>query len=104
LLSAIPINYLVSWVGYIKKSEEKYRYECEEMRDKYCNELENLLLKCRIAQLSKRDTEISVMYYYQHRTPKEIWVWLCENRDYETIEWDSVYKTLHRIGKKLGFV
>ena len=100
-LSAIPINYMIAWVGFTKKSEEKYRYECEKMRAKYCTELENLLARCKNAMLSKRDTEIAIRYYYQHQTPKEIWLWLCDNKEFDSIEWDSVYKTIHRIGKKL---
>ena len=58
--------------------------------------------KCRTANLGKRDTEIAYKYYYEKQTPKEIWLWLCENKQYESIEWDSVYKLLLRIGNKLN--
>lgn len=102
LFSSIPICYFISWVGYTKKQADDYEVQCERLRKKYCNERENLLYKCRNANLSKRDTEIAVMYYYEHKTPKEIWLWLCESKEYETIEWDSVHQLLWRIGNKLN--
>ena len=101
-LSAIPICYFISWVGFTKKQADDYEVECEKLREKYCNDKENLLLLCRNANLSKRDTEIAIKYYYEKHTPKEIWLWLCENREYESIEWDSVKQIIWRIGKKIN--
>lgn len=63
---------------------------------------EELILKCRNAKLSKRDTQLAVMYYYEQQTPKEIWLWICQQKDFDYIEWDSIYTTLWRIGKKLN--
>ena len=104
LFSAIPICYLISWVGFTKKQADDYEVQCNRLREKYCNEKENLLVKCRKANLSQRDTDIAVLYFYEHKTPKEIWLWLCEHKVYEPIEWDSVYVTLNRIGKKIKSV
>lgn len=101
LFSAIPICYLISWVGFTKKQADDYEVQCERLKEMYCNEKETLLVKCRLAKLSARDTEIAVMYFYEKKTPKEIWLWLCQHKVYEPIEWDSVYVTLNRIGKKL---
>ena len=101
LFSAIPINYFVGWVGYTKKQADYYELQCERLKEQYCNEKENLLAKCRSAKLSQRDTDIALLYFYEHKTPKEIWLWLCEHKVYDPIEWDSVYVTLNRIGKKL---
>lgn len=101
LLSAIPINYLIAWVGYTKKQADDYELKYERLREKYCNEKEELLLKCRKAKLSQRDTEIAVMYFYEKKTPKEIWLWLCQNKEYESIEWDSIHQLLWRISKKI---
>lgn len=101
LFSAIPICYLISWVGFTKKQADDYEVQCNRLREKYCNEKGNLLVKCRKANLSQRDTDIAVLYFYEHKTPKEIWLWLCKHKLYEPIEWDSVYVTLNRIGKKL---
>lgn len=63
---------------------------------------EQLLEKCRNAGLSKRDTELAIKYYYEQNTPKEIWLWLCQQKEFEPMEWDSVYVTLNRIGKKIN--
>lgn len=101
LFSAIPINYFIAWVGYTKKQADYYEVECERLREKYCNEKEDLLLKCRKAKLSERDTEIALKYYYEKKTPKEIWLWICQHKTYEPIEWDCLYVLINRIGKKL---
>lgn len=95
---------------YIQSREDiKQDKECAEwfVREltfqlkQYQNPHEQLLEKCRLAKLSKRDTEIAIKYYEEHNTPKEIWLWLCERKEYETIEWDSVHQLLWRIGRKL---
>ena len=101
LFSAIPINYFIGWVGYTKKQADYYEVQCERLREEYCNEKAELIAKCRKACLGERDTEIAIMYYYEHKTPKEIWLWLCQHKVYEPIEWDSVYILLNRIGKKI---
>ncbi len=67
----------------------------------YENPLNEILGKCRRANLSKRDTEIAIKYYYEKQTPKDIWLWLCESKEYDSIEWDSVHQLLWRIGKKI---
>lgn len=101
LFSGIPICYFISWVGYTKKQSDYFESECRYLREKYCNEKEELLLSCRQAKLSERDTEIAIKYFYEHKTPKEIWLWLCNHKVYEPIEWDSLYITINRIRKKL---
>jgi hypothetical protein len=58
--------------------------------------------KCKTAKLSKRDTEIAFKYFIEHNTPKEIWNWLCSVKEYEPIEWDSLYQLIWRINKKLN--
>lgn len=63
---------------------------------------EQLLEKCKNANLSKRDTEISVLYYIEKWKSKDIWLWLCQSKEYEHIEWDSVHQLLWRIGNKLN--
>lgn len=96
---------------YVQSREElKQDKECAEwfVREltfqlkQYHNPHEELLAKCRSAKLSKRDTEIAVKYYYENQTPKEIWLWLCDHKEYESIEWDCVYVLLWRIGNKLN--
>lgn len=100
-LSAIPINYLIGWIGCLKATAEHYEYECQKLRKKYCNDKQILEQKIRQAGLGERDSKIAMMYYYEHKKPKEIWLWLCNEKQYESVEWDSVYQLLWRIGNKL---
>lgn len=102
LFSAIPINYFIGWVGFTKKQADDYELKYERLKEKFCNEKEELLLKCRTAKLSQRDTEIAVMYFYEKKTPKDIWLWLCQHKVYEPIEWDSVKQLIWRTGKKIS--
>ena len=60
-----------------------------------------MLKKCELAKLSERDTKIALMYYCERKTPKDIWLWLCNEMPEKEIEWDSVYQILWRIGKKI---
>ena len=101
LLSTIPMCYFISWVGYIAQDRLDILALNKKLKEIYYNEKEDLLVKCRKANLSQRDTEIAVMYFYEKKTPKGIWLWLCQHKIYEPIEWDSVYVILNRIGKKI---
>lgn len=102
LLSAIPINYIIGWIGHLKASSDYYELKCIRLKEKFYLEKRNMLEECRQAKLNERDTELAIMYYYEHKTPKDIWLWLCEQKKYEQIEWDSLYVILWRIGKKLN--
>jgi len=102
LVSAIPINYFIGWVGFTKKQADFYELQTRKLQEKYCGEREELLSRCRSANLSKRDTEIALKYFYEKNTPKEIWIWLCQSKEYEPIDWDSIYVILNRIGKKIN--
>lgn len=115
LASAIPLTYLIGWVGCTRATSDYYQRKYEKLCEK-CEKLqaeikalleqvndpkEVILNSCRKAKLSKRDTEIAVKYYCEGWQPKDIWLWLCEHKEYESIEWDSVYHLLWKIGKKV---
>lgn len=92
----------------IKKENEKLLERCEKLQAEIKAILEQvndpkevILNSCRKAKLSKRDTEIAVKYYCEGWQAKDIWLWLCENKEYDYIEWDSVHQLLWRIGKKI---
>lgn len=109
LFSAIPISYFIGWVGNVKATSDyyenksfKFENKLNELKDKYCNEKEDLLLKCRKAKLSERDTNFALMYFYEGKTPKEIWEWNCEKYKFNAVDWQTVYQTLWRIKKKLN--
>lgn len=106
LISAIPINYLISWVGAVKKQRDVLEAQCERQQKQISGILSQeksplnvLLEKCKKLRISPRNTQIAVMYYIEGKQPKEIWHWLCENN--ENMEFDSVYKLLNRLNKKL---
>lgn len=84
-----------------KECAELYAKDLEEKLKQYQNPYDDMLIKCREARLSQRDTEIAIKYFVDRMTPKEIWIWLCNHTDYDSIEWDTVYQLLWRIGKKI---
>lgn len=112
LFGALVFAYLDCFILWYVQTRENFKQdkECAEQAvaeltrelEQHKNPYSTLLDRCRNAKLSKRDTEIAVKYYYQKYTPKEIWLWLCETKEYETIEWDSLYQLLWRIGKKIN--
>ena len=102
LLSTVPICWFISWVGYLSQDRMDALALNKKLKELYCDEKVAFLMKCRNARLSERDTELALMYFYEHKKPKEIWLWLCEQNRYEIIEWDSIYVVLNRIGKKIN--
>lgn len=111
VFGALVFAYLDTFILWFIQSKEilKQDKECAEwfarelifQLGQYQNPKDELLLKCKKANLSKRDTEIAVKYYIEKMSPKDIWIWLSKSNEYETIEWDSVHQLLWRIGKKI---
>ena len=60
---------------------------------------QDIITMCRKQHISERDTKVAIMYYVDGMKPKQIWKWLCSNN--ENMEYDSVYKLLNRLRKKL---
>ena len=108
LLSAIPLNYFIAWVGFQKAKADYCERKSQELQTKLAvlsTRLEDpratILNICREKKLSHRDTKIAELYYCDGYKPKDIWLWLCEHKEFEPIEWETVYQTLWRIGKKI---
>lgn len=106
LISAIPINYLISWVGAVKREKDVLQAKTERQRAKIAELLEKenlpinkLIAKCRSLKINERNTKVAIMYYIENKTPKEIWKWLCENN--QNMELESVYMLLNRLNKRL---
>lgn len=90
-----------------KKCAEALAVQLQQKLSKHENPEIVFMDKCRKAKLSKRDTEIAVKYFIEHQKPKEIWIWLCKTKEYNSINWDSMHQLLWRIGNKIfcrGFV
>ena len=83
----------------IKKQNKELFNQISELLDKQSDPKERLLKLCEEENISERDTKIAVMYYIDRMKPKQIWDWLCDNR--EDMELGSVYKLLNRLNKKI---
>ena len=83
----------------IKKQNEELFNQISDLLDKQSDPKERLLKVCEEENISERDTKIAVMYYIERMKPKQIWDWLCDNR--EDMELGSVYKLLNRLNKKI---
>ena len=98
----MPINYFIGWIGCIKREQDDLEVKCMWLRDKMQTPETELMIKCRMVGLSERDTLIAKMYYIDRKRPKDIWYWICQHKEYDSIEWDSVHQLLWRIGKKIN--
>ena len=72
LLSAIPINYFISWVGFTKKNSDDFEVECEELKER-CDKLE-VQIETLIEELKKyknidlyKMTEMELRQYAQSK-------------------------------------
>ena len=83
----------------IKKQNEELFNQISELLDKQSDPKEKLIKICEEENISERDTKIAIMYYIDRMKPKQIWDWLCDNR--EDMELGSVYKLLNRLNKKI---
>lgn len=112
IFGALVFAYLDTFILWYVQSKENLKAQ-KEYAERVATELrlelaniqspnQAIIEKCRIAKLSKRDTEIAIKYFVEKNTPKEIWTWICESREYDNIEWDSVYRILARISHKLN--
>lgn len=106
LFNALAVAFICCLILYlvaIETNEKKgLQAELKELKESLEQTPKQLLIdKCKNANLSKRDTEIAILYYIDKWKPKEIWLWLCQSKEYEHIEWDSVHQLLWRIGNKI---
>lgn len=106
LFNALAVAFICCLTLYlvaIETNEKKgLQAELKELKEKLIKTPEQELIdKCHNAKLCKRDTEIAILYYINKWKPKDIWLWLCQHKEYEHIEWDSVHQLLWRIGNKI---
>lgn len=83
----------------IKAENKQMQAVINELLNKQLNPKEKLLQVCEEECISERDTKIAIMYYIERQKPKQIWEWLCNNN--QNMEYDSVYKLLNRLNKKI---
>lgn len=83
----------------IIKENTELQSQITQLLDKEVSPKDKLLKLCEEKCISERDTKVAIMYYIDRMKPKQIWYWLCDNK--QQMELDSVYLLLNRLNKKL---
>lgn len=104
LVSAIPINYFIGWIGFTKKQADTYQLKYERLKaqlekDKnflvdYCTEAE-LVRRCKQIKLSEENTKLAIDLFIHHKKQTQIASELC-------IEERSVQQKKRRLRQKLN--
>ena len=93
VFGSLLFGYLDAFLLWYIQSREDFKRQ-KECAEWFCRELiaqitekqnpyEELLERCKNAKLSERDTEIAIRYFYKRNSTKDIWLWLCEQKQYE---------------------
>ena len=104
LISAIPINYFIGWVGFTKKQADTYQMKYERLKAQLQKDKEfdvdncpreELINRCAELRLSPEDTELAVKLFMRDSKQLEIANELC-------IEERSVQQKKRRLRQKLN--
>lgn len=63
-------------------------------------EKDEFIKKCKKAGLNELKTEIACKFFFEKKTPQQVWLWLIDN-DIKDYEWDYVRNLKCRLKKKL---
>ena len=104
IISAIPINYLIGWIGFTKKQADTYQLKYEKLKAKlekddnflvdFCTEAE-LIRRCQQISLSEENTRLAVEFFIKKTKQSELAEQLC-------IEEKSVQEKKRRLKQKLN--
>ena len=104
LLSAVPINYFIGWIGFTKKQADTFEHEYFKLKVllenqskfdvSFCTETE-LRDRCRKVGLSQENTELAVELFIYKIKQKDIAKRLC-------IEEKSIQQKKRRLKEKLN--
>lgn len=104
LISAIPINYFIGWIGFTKSQADYYEYRYEKMKSKLeknkdfstdnCTE-EELISRCKELHMKKEDTTIAIEFFIYHTSRKELAERYC-------VETETIKKRKQRMKEKLN--
>ena len=88
ILSAIPINYLIGWVGFTKKQADVYEIKYNRLKEKLeakkefstetCTEQE-LIARCKELHLSEENTSLAIEFFIKKTKQSKIADELCIN-------------------------
>jgi hypothetical protein len=63
-------------------------------------EKDKLIALCKKHGYNELKTHIAIKFFVDKEKPKDVWVWLCDEQNYD-IEWDSVKTMKYRMKKQL---
>ena len=63
-------------------------------------EKDKLIVLCKKHNYNELKTQLAVKFFVDKEKPKDVWVWLCDEQNYD-IEWDSVKTMKYRMKKQL---
>lgn len=63
-------------------------------------EKDKLIALCKKHDYNELKTQIAIKFFVDKEKPKDVWVWLCDEQNYD-IEWDSVKTMKYRMKKQL---
>ena len=85
----IAVGVLIPIIMYI----ESLLFEPQTEKDK-------LIELCKKHNYNELKTQIAIKFFVDKEKPKDVWVWLCDEQNYD-IEWDSVKTMKYRMKKQL---
>lgn len=104
LMSAVPINYFIGWVGFTKKQADTFQTKCERLKAEIeaknqfntdtCTEAE-LIERCRELRMSEENISLAVDLFIRKVPHKQL-------SEKYFIETDSIKKKRLRMKNKLN--
>lgn len=85
----VAVGVLIPIIMYI----ESLLFEPQTEKDK-------LIALCKKHNYNELKTQIAIKFFVDKEKPKDVWVWLCDEQNYD-IEWDSVKTMKYRMKKQL---
>lgn len=104
LISAIPINYFIGWVGFTKIQADYYEYKYNKIKAQlekdnnfftdYCTKQE-LIMRCNKLRMKKENIELAIEFFINHTSRKELAERYC-------VEQEAIKKRKQRMKEKLN--
>lgn len=101
---AIPINYFISWVGFVKKDRDDLEYQLEKLKSslekdktfstKNCTK-EELIARCKEIGMKQENIDIAIELFVERKSRKEL-----AEKHYLTE--DAIKKKKQRLKDKLN--
>jgi hypothetical protein len=104
LLSAIPINYFIGWIGFTKRDADYYETQYFKLRAKLeaknhfnvdsCTE-DELIARCKELRFNKANTKLAIQFFIEKKSRKELAEQYC-------VESESIKQRKRRMKNKLN--